>query len=195
MDIDNTSSDYTGSLVQFAARYFGWEVLPEAHQYDGTMRIGDWLGLSDHDYRQMKLAYRQGGGKRMQPVLPGIKLLLLDLAVAGAEIWMTTTRPYNRFDSTDPDTRWWLNHHDLEHEHLLYDDDKYGVLKSIVGDRLVAVVDDEVANYDRAMEVHGNPILAKFYPYNSGFTRDYEALSLTDLRLELLSRIEAYNER
>lgn len=187
-DLDNSFSDYTGNLVEFATRYFGWRTVPDVRLYDGTERIGDWLGLRDHDYRQMKLAYRQGGGKRTQPVLKGAGALVEGLQRAGVEVWITTTRPYNRFDSTDPDTRWWLEYHGIPYDHLLFDDDKYGQLHDIVGERCIAVVEDLIGNYDRADNLGLNPILAKFYPYNSAYDRPNQSPNIGHLFTELSAR-------
>lgn len=153
IDIDGTLANYHGHFLAFMQLYLD-RALP--HEWDGS---GDWeeyLGLSREEYREAKLAYRQGGWKRMMPMYSGARNLARECMMAGAELWITTTRPWLRLDSVDPDTREWLRRHDIPYDFLLYDDDKYGKLAKLVDEeRVVAVLDDLPDQISRAREVFG----------------------------------------
>lgn len=155
IDIDGTLGDYHRHFVRFAESYFGM------HLPDTWNGMGEWeqhLGLTKHEYREVKLAYRQGGQKRSMPVFQNALAGMDAIRETNAELWLTTTRPWNRLDSVDPDTREWLRRNSIPYDHLLYDDDKYARLAEIVGaERVIAVVDDlydECLNAQRAFGNH-----------------------------------------
>jgi hypothetical protein len=101
------------------------------------------LGLTQAEYREAKLAYRQGGYKRIAPLQPGAIMFMTELQMLGCEVWITTTRPWSRLDNVDPDTKFWLQRHGIMYDHLLFDDHKYQKLSTIVDPtRVWAVVDD-----------------------------------------------------
>lgn len=180
LDIDGTLGDYHGSLFRFASDYFGYKI--DGHGFNGTYELHEYMNLSKDQYREMKLAYRQGGQKRMMPPYEGARDLVVGLQDAGAEIWITTTRPWQRFDSTDPDTRHWLERNGIPWDHLLFDDDKYGVLCSMVDtSRIVAVLEDLGENYDRAHEL-SLPIYLIKTQYNRLIRRQFECASLANAR-------------
>jgi hypothetical protein len=140
IDIDGTIGDYHGHFLRFASQYMDHDF---GMHYTGAQEMHDYMGLPLEVYRQIKLAYRQGGGKRMMTPISGAGQLMDKVYRSGAEIWLTTTRPYNRFDSTDPDTRFWLERYKIPYDHLLYDDEKYPILAAHVGaERVAAVLDD-----------------------------------------------------
>lgn len=140
VDIDGTLGDYHSHLLSFTEGYFGRH-LP--WHWDGSGNWEDFLGLTNAEYREAKLAFRQGGQKRTMPLFPGARELTTALSEAGAEVWITTTRPWMRHDATDPDTREWLRRNGIKYDHLLYDDEKYRQLANIVDrNRVVAVIDD-----------------------------------------------------
>lgn len=173
VDIDGTLAEYHEHFVHFAENYFYRCLVSETqgYTYDGSTTLHQYLGLSIEEYRQCKLAYRQGGNKRLLPIHDGAEALVND--VPAAEVWLTTTRPYNRFDSTDPDTREWMRRWDIKCEHLLYDDDKYAKLIEIVGrDRIACVVDDLPENCLRAQQLGLRAILVA-RPHNAAFLRGY----------------------
>lgn len=172
VDIDGTLGDYHGHLTEFIADYYGKSVPSWDDRYKGDETMRDWacrtFGIGAADYRGCKLAYRQGGGKRTMPVYSGAAGLCATVVEAGAELWLTTTRPYLRLDSTDPDTRHWLERHSIPFHHLLYDDDKYRQLAQIVDrDRVVAVLDDlpDLLLQAGAVFGHGVPLM-RMNPYN-----------------------------
>lgn len=159
IDIDGTLGDFHRHQLEFACAYWDRSQLDTfyAERYDGSERFREYMsrtfGVSVEEFRAMKLAYRQGGMKRTMPCFLDSHDLTRSLRQAGAEVWLTTTRPYNRLDSVDPDTREWLRRNDIEFDHLLYGDDKYEKLAEYVGpERVVAVLDDE---WDQVMTAVG----------------------------------------
>lgn len=145
---------YHEQFGEFASNYWQRQLRPG---YDGTGKFGDWLGLTVEEYRECKLAYRQGGGKRTMPLHPGAQNFVKTLRNLEAEIWLTTTRPYLRLDSTDPDTRFWLETHGIKYDYLLYDADKYEKLYSSVDPgRVVMVLDDLPEQVEAATNLFGN---------------------------------------
>lgn len=190
LDIDGTLGDYHGSLIRFASDYFGKEFYVDG--FDGTYEFHEYLGLTKDQYREMKLAYRQGGQKRMMPMFDGARELVVALKDAGAEIWITTTRPWQRFDSTDPDTRHWLERNDIPWDHLLFDDDKYGVLSNLVDPlRVVAVLEDLGENYDRSQEL-GLPTWLIKTQYNRSIHREFECVSLRNARDTFMGEVQQW---
>lgn len=191
IDIDGTISDYHYHFLSFARLYLDLPVDRTYYmRYDGTTDLATFLGISKEHYREVKLAYRQGGQKRLQPILPGARELLQEIHRIGAEIWLTTTRPWMKFDSTNPDTIHWLEKHHIPYDHLLYDDDKYDRLHQIVGPgRVVGVLEDLTGPYRRAYDLGLNPILVR-WPWNRGmFAREVEVKDLTKAKQLLTERI------
>lgn len=149
VDVDGTLGDYHSHFIDFAVSYTGYN--PEdsfKYDYQGAEPFKHWFmdtfSVSAEDWRQTKLAYRQGGMKRSMPVFPWAKDILEAVRGSGAELWITTTRPYLSLDNIVPDTVEWLNRNGLEgYSGLLFDEDKYAQLAERVDpNRIVAVVDD-----------------------------------------------------
>src|SRR5256885_3623561 len=114
IDIDGTIGDYHTHFLTFAEQ---WLAVGRNHwDYHGDENFGDWFcgryGVDKTIYRQIKLAYRQGGLKRSMPVYSGMVELVREIGSV-AEVWLTTTRPYLRLDQVDPDTRFWLERHGI----------------------------------------------------------------------------------
>lgn len=165
IDIDGTLGDYHGHFIQFAEGWLGRD-LPQHEGYDGTEKFWQYLGLDLPLYRDIKLAYRQGGLKRTMPVFSGASELAWSLTKLGAEIWIATTRPYLRLDNIDPDTRAWLDRNRIAYDHMIYGDDKYRQLATMVDvDRIVGVVDDLPEQVEDAEGRGLNPIL-RLAPHN-----------------------------
>lgn len=146
IDIDGTLADYHSHFSKFAHIWLG-DRLVRSH-YDGSEPYRDWFckafAVDVTTFRAIKLAYRQGGMKRNMPMYPGAPALLEGLRRLGVEIWLTTTRPWERFDRVDPDTREWLRRNRLEYDALLYDENKMDRLAECVDpERVVAVLDDQ----------------------------------------------------
>ncbi len=140
LDIDGTMGMYHEHFLAMATEYIGLQV-----EWDSTVDgdFSDALGIDKATYRQIKLAYRQGGFKRWMPARRGIPQMTQMLLDQDVEKWITTTRPYLRLDQTDPDTRFWLEQQSISYDALLYDEDKYQVLAERVDkSRVVAILDD-----------------------------------------------------
>lgn len=151
LDIDGVLGEYHDHLLHFMDAYFGRR-MPRG--WNGTGDWEDFLNLSQAEYREAKLAFRQGGMKRTMPVRDGAFELAFLATQHGAEVWITTTRPWNRLDSVDPDTREWLRRNNIYYDHLLYDDNKYVRLAQIVGCERVAFVLDDLPEMWQEAEAH-----------------------------------------
>lgn len=144
LDIDGTLGDYHQHFLDFADQYLDIEI---PRTYDGRMHFKDWFcdwaPATERDWHNVKLAYRQGGMKRTMPIIKGAQELCHTIQAAGAELWLTTTRPYLSLDNVVPDTVEWCRRHYISFDGLLFDDDKYRVLaQRVSADRVVAVFDD-----------------------------------------------------
>lgn len=161
VDIDGTLGDYHEHFYKFAVGWLG-KVPPNEEFRDN-------LGLDLRTYRQIKLAYRQGGMKRTMPVFFQAQVVTDTARKEGAEIWVTTTRPYNRLDNVDPDTQHWLDRHHVVYDHMLYDPDKYEELYKIVGpERVCAVLEDLPDQAERAARLFGHEaVLLRYNGYSN----------------------------
>jgi hypothetical protein len=187
IDIDGTLGNYHGHFLAFAQAYLGLRVITTNQPgYGGGEPFRDWFCREFRTdvttFRQIKLAYRQGGMKRTMPPEPGCSVLVHALRTAGAEVWLTTTRPYLRLDNIDPDTRFWLNQQSIEFDGMLYDEDKYKLLGELVDpNRVVAVLDDLEEQCDAAAVIFGPdvPILRR-----NDYNRDMSLVTpeVNDLR-------------
>lgn len=159
VDIDGTLGNYHTTFTAFASAYLG-RPLPE--DYDGSMPFFEWLGLGKDLYRQIKLAYRQGGMKRIMEPVQGAAEFMDAIRDAGAEIWITTTRPYLRLDNIDPDTRFWMSRHGFQHDFMLYDERKYEqLLDHVDKDRVVMILEDDPEQIDYAQDIYGVNIVVQ----------------------------------
>jgi hypothetical protein len=202
IDIDGTLGNYHLHFLDFACRYLGWGGLEKlqltAHyvHYNGTRKFGEWfcemLGVDMTTFRQIKLAYRQGGMKRTMPVDPEARAMIVQLRER-AEVWLTTTRPYLRLDNVDPDTRFWLERNGIASDGILYDEEKYHQLATLIDPaRVVAVLDDEAEQYSAAVTAFGaGAAILKHNGYNDGVIAQrtvarslYEACSLIETRID-----------
>lgn len=158
IDIDGTLGDYHGYFLKFAGNYLGrWWARGEP--YRGQCGFREWFcrayEVDEATWRDVKLAYRQGGMKRSMPLFYEAADVCRWVR-KHAELWLTTTRPYQRLDNVDPDTRFWLERHDIAYDGLLYDEEKYRVLAERVDpQRVAAVVDDQPDQYNEAAIVYG----------------------------------------
>ena len=164
LDIDGTMGDYHGHFTRFAEQWSGRD-MPQPDLNTDGVPLYKWLGMSKSTYRQCKLAYRQGGMKRSMPAYPGARELTRAIRNAGAEVWITTTRPYLRLDNIDPDTRHWLRRNGIQHDGVLYGEHKYRDLKKYLGDRVLFVVDDLPEMVTQARDI-GLTGLLRDQPYN-----------------------------
>lgn len=157
VDIDGTLAEYHVAVTKFSARYYNRPV--PTFPYTGSEPFRDYLELTQAEHRAMKLAYRQSGAKRWQRPYPGAATFTMFVRSLGAELWVATTRPWQRLDNIDPDTREWLHRNKIEIDGLLFGDDKYQQLVDAVGaERVVAVVDDLSEQFGVAQELGLSPI-------------------------------------
>lgn len=160
LDIDGTLGDYHEHFWSFAELYLNEY---RVYNYRGVGMFRDYtceqFGITQDVWYDIKLAYRQGAQKRSMPVEPWASELSKEIRLADCELWLTTTRPYLRLDGIDPDTRFWLDIHDIEYDKLLYDEDKYRMLaQQIDPHRVIAVIDDLPDNLDCAEELFGTQV-------------------------------------
>jgi hypothetical protein len=202
IDIDGTLGDYHGHFLEFGARYLGYDVTEvmlraSLGMYTGTFPFSqyceDLWGIGLGTYRDIKLAYRQGGMKRTMPIRNGARLLCHRVNEAGAELWMTTTRPYLSLDNVVPDTTWWLNHHEIAFDYMLFDEDKYQQLAERVdNERVVAILDDLPEMYDAAQETFkSGPAILIRTKYNMGVSRPVSD-ELQMVHREVLRRLDVW---
>lgn len=198
LDIDGTLADYHGHFIKFLEAYLGGHRVMRT--YRGETGFKEWVcknyAIDERTWRDVKLAYRQGGQKRSAPVYPYARVLSEKVADQ-AEVWLTTTRPYLRLDAVDPDTRFWLATHGINYHHLLYDKDKYDVLaEQVDGERVVAVLDDLPHQYDRAELLFGKgvPILSHTQ-YNDAEERLHQVHGLDYAWMEIERRLLEWREK
>lgn len=196
VDIDGTIANYHDHLIKFVCKYLNAYPPPGEGGFTGDREIDEWLGIPKQLYREAKLAFRQGGMKRTMPVYRGAQSMMAELRKAGLEIWITTTRPWMRLDSVDPDTREWLGRNCIDYDHLLYDDDKYKKVTEIVDQgRIVGVVEDLPEQFDRAQELGLGPV-QRWTRYNSSVRREPGSESLLTIAKIMTMRAEEWmNER
>lgn len=180
LDIDGTLGDYHGNFLDFARRYFDSARYPiDLWTTDRTnpgRPLWEWMGIQLAEYREAKLAYRQGGWKRWMPAYEGAAELTAEIRSAGAEVWICTTRPYLRLDNVDPDTREWLRRRRIQYDAVLFDPanpdqgTKYTELFRQAGSRVASIVDDLPDMIDSAIEAApvGSPVwpTIRDQPYN-----------------------------
>jgi len=168
VDIDGTLGDYHSHFTWFAEQYLGQ---PLGHNYRGDVEFSKYLEIPKDVYRDIKLAYRQGGMKRVMPLFTGASGFMRTLKAMGLEIWIATTRPYLRLDNIDPDTRHWLDRHFIPYDGMVYGDkdDKYKqVLSAVDRDRVIGVIDDLFDQCYMAKNGYAFLTIQKGTQYNEG---------------------------
>lgn len=166
VDIDGTLAQYHEALANFIDQWLPGDRAP--HSWDGLGEFNDHLGIDKETYRQAKLAFRAGGFKRWMEPFKGAVGFMQMLSREDLEIWVTTTRPWQRMDNVDPDTKEWLRRYDIPYKHLLFDEDKYGCITELIDpDRILMVLDDEAEQYERCQEL-GLPFVLKRTSWNHG---------------------------
>jgi hypothetical protein len=199
IDIDGTMGLYHEHFLGFAEQYLGFEVLWD---YKGGQPFRQWFKkqftTTDDVWHDVKLAYRQGGMKRSMPVYPGAYELCKNIrTLGGAELWVTTTRPYIRHDNIDPDTREWLRRNNILYDYLLYDGQKYQKLGDLVGSRVVAVLDDLAEELEEASSVFGSDVaILRMNSFNE-YSRPYhqQVRSLHQAEVLILDKLRIWKEQ
>lgn len=197
LDIDGTLGDYHAHFLRFAEAYLAREA-PRGWTFDGSEKFNAWFCREfevNYDvWGDIKLAYRQGAQKRSMPTYPHASTLVKKIKAAGAEIWMTTTRPHLRLDNIDPDTRFWLDRRDIKYDYMLYGDDKYKLLKERVGsDRVAAVLEDLPEQVLQAMSLFGKDVVVvRKTQWNSATVMGTD--SLQEAAIIITHKIEEWKE-
>ena len=216
IDIDGTLGDYHGHFLTFAELYLGADgVVPlrftGVYNYDPPQDSGsnlplpsptpfkDWFmaeyGVDERTWRDIKLAYRQGGMKRSMPVYDGADWLCQQVRYVGAELWLTTTRPFLRLDNVDPDTRFWLGRQGIEYDGLLYDENKYQVLaESVDPDRVVMVLDDLGDMVKAADHWFPSTAILRRNDYNRSVQWSWTKETLAECTETALARVRSWRE-
>lgn len=170
VDIDGTLANYYDHFHWFAELYLQ---KPLSEDWSETSEFSEALGLDKEIYRDIKLAYRQGGMKRsIPPIDQGVADLIKSIRSNDIQVWICTTRPWLRLDNIDPDTRFWLEHNVGRVDGLIYGEDKYLDLIDIVGkDRILGLVDDLPENIIRGHEL-GLKTMIRTGRHNANFRRN-----------------------
>lgn len=150
VDIDGTLADYYGHFRWFSSLYLQRPVPEPVWAF--TDEFNEALQIDKEEYRQIKLAYRQGGMKRSIPLIdPYVGPVIEQIRLDGIQVWICTTRPWNRLDNIDPDTRFWIERNLGRVDGVIYGEEKYDDLIDIVGkERVLGVIDDLPENIERA---------------------------------------------
>lgn len=198
LDIDGTMGRYHEHFLEFAERYLDAQA---AWDYDSSISFREWFKLRyfvpDDVWHDVKLAYRQGGMKRSMPVYPYAWNLTEYVHSLGAELWITTTRPYIRHDNVDPDTREWLKRNNIRYDYLIYDGHKYGKLADLVGAERIAVIIDDLEEQLVEAQVAGvapDALFLRRNAFNGASIWPQEINNLSDASVFVSDRLEAWKE-
>lgn len=193
LDIDGTIADYYEHTRWFAELYLQRPVTLDWSRTDSA-EFSEALGLDKETYRQVKLAYRQGGMKRCIPVLDTRCEAVRTIRSWGIQVWITTTRPWQRLDNIDPDTQFWLNRNVGRVDGVIYGEDKYLDLRDIVGqERILGVIDDLPENVLAAQSLGLNAALA-VGEHNEHFRKTRGGLTVASAR-DLLWIVEGWKDQ
>lgn len=195
IDVDGTIGKYHEHFRWYAELYTGKELeMDWDPKFKGEFNRA--LHMTKKVYRDIKLAYRQGGMKRCMPVFENARELTVNLRKAGAQVWICTTRPYLRLDNIDPDTRHFFTRQGIQFDGVLYGEKKYHDLVKIVGrDRVVGVLDDLPEQIKAANKLR-LPTVLRRGPHNAWWSDDTQPAVDTLWQAEeaLLSMVEKWKE-
>ncbi len=189
VDIDGTLAAYHEWFLRFAELYLG-SPMPSPEKINPGQPLHRHMRITKAAYREVKLAYRQGGMKRSMPLLAGSRELVKAIRAApgrkveigfdewvpglGCEVWICTTRPYLRLDNIDPDTREWLRRNAISYDALLFDsvggDNKYQELVRQAGWRVVCALEDLPEQVTRARRSGVPHAFLRDQPYNRHYS-------------------------
>ena len=199
LDIDGTIGDYHGHFLGFAEDWLGYDAHEDMLTYDGSEPFSQWcqdaFAISLETYRQIKLAYRQGGMKRTMPAFPFGSSIAKLVRHCDAELWITTTRPYLSLDNIVPDTVEWLRRHGIEYDGMLFDELKFKQFAERVDpDRVVLILDDLKEMCDAAEELFPGRAVQVASQYNRG--ERFTVCATLDACAELIvGRIDQWREQ
>ncbi len=123
IDIDGTIGDYYSSFFAFARDWLGLYKDDWAETYDGSVPMAKHMKIGDALYRQIKLAYQQGGIRRSMKPFVAAGTFTEWMGTLDVEVWVTNPRMDSRH-FTDPGIRHWLKRNNIRFDHLIYEDDR-----------------------------------------------------------------------
>lgn len=193
LDIDGTLGDYYNHFRWFAELYLQRPVTLD-WDFSDSAEFSEALNLPKDEYRQIKLAYRQGGMKRSLPAFGGMGDAVKTIREWGVQVWITTTRPWQRLDNIDPDTQFWINRNLGRIDGVIYGEEKYMDLLDIVGsDRILGIVDDLPENVVSAQSLGLNAALAHG-PHNEAFRKVRGYVPVVYNAVDLLETVRQWKE-
>lgn len=196
LDVDGTMGDWHEHFRLFASQYMN---TPMSYRWtdDCLGNVEEALGISKELYRELKLAFRQGGFKRWMPMFAGMDELSCAIRDQGYQVWICSTRPWLRLDNIDKDTAFWLEQRHIQYDGVLFGEDKYEDLVDIVGrDRVVCVVDD-LPECHRACRMLDLPVALRSGPHNEYWKPNVPAVRLTgslDMGLWVQEKINEFEK-
>lgn len=194
VDVDGTLADYYEHFRWFAELYLQRPI--PAPDWSFTSEFSEALNIGKEEYRQVKLAYRQGGMKRSLPrldeyVTPVIEQIRLD----GIQVWICTTRPWLRLDNIDPDTRFWIERNLGRVDGVIYGEEKYEDLIDLVGkERILGIIDDLPENIELA-ESLGLRSVIRAGGHNAYWRKEIDGKRAPEVRTPVArSTMDFYNQ-
>lgn len=195
LDIDGTLGRYHEHFLNFLEKWLDRPLPMEAWRYDGDGEFSDATGLTKHTYQQAKLAFRAGGFKRWMPAFDGTQQLVNVALAFGAELWITTTRPWMRMDNIDEDTRFWLERMSIPFKGLLFDEHKYQMLcDRIDKGRIAFVLEDQWDMYDEA-DALGLPVHLARSQWNRAIHRQRACGTLGEAATAIHASLNTWREQ
>lgn len=194
LDIDGTIGDYHGHFLRFAAAWYG-RSMPDPSEINPGLPLHKFMRTSKSTYRQCKLAYRQGGLERSMPCYPGAAELTRAVRKAGAELWVTTTRPYLKYDQLYHDTLHFMRRNKIQYDAVIHGEHKYrDLVKQVGAGRVVAVLDDLPEMYQQALEL-GLPAYLRDQPYNRHIRTSKRIGDMEDAKFEIVLNVQQYQQK
>lgn len=189
LDVDGTIGMYHDHFAWFASMYFGKEIRPG---YDASVSFAKWMGVSKANYRKAKLAYRRSGLKRDMPAYTDASAMVRALRARGADVIITTSRPFLALEVVEEDTRIWLRRNGIQYDGLIQGERKYRDLSRAFGSRVFGVMDDLPEMIEQA-HAASLPAILRRQPHNSNFFWSASATTIQGaqaLALALLDKWE-----
>ena len=194
LDIDGTLGDYHGHFLRFAEAWYG-RPMPNPAEAEYGLPLHKFMRTSKATYRRCKLAYRQGGLERSMPAYPGAAELTRELRKSGVGVWITTTRPYLKYDQLYHDTLHWTRRNGIQYDAVLHGEHKYRDLAKQVGaGRVVCVMDDlpELIMQATSLGMHG---IIRDQPYNKAFSWHLRAVDMQDALEGIKYRLKEWRDK
>lgn len=192
LDLDGTLGDYHTHFLRFAEGWLG-RAMPSPNAINPGLKLWEFMEVDRSTYRAIKLAYRQGGLKRSMPAYPHAAELTAAIRDAEAEVWICTTRPYQKHDSIDYDTQEWLRRNGILYDSLLYDlvDRKYSKYAELARQarRRVAMIVDDLPEALAAAREENFPALKALVVRDQPYNQQTQELRFVGLDLQPLWKV------